>query len=148
MQKPFLHKPCDHCSFGKYIMPTNGQEWHLVCQECGAYLFCYKPLPHQIEFHKDPSKYRMYAGGFGSGKTTTAAAEMLRLVLSTPNGTSLIGAATYNQLEQTAQKTFLEMLPQDLIDSRSVQKNYIDLVNGHRILFRSLDDEGEQTCPR
>jgi phage terminase large subunit len=85
----------------------------------------------------------MYAGGYGSGKTTTAAAEMLRLVLSTPNGTSLIGASTLAQLEQTAQKTFLEMLPEEFIENRSIQKNYIDLVNGHRILFRPLDDEGK-----
>jgi PBSX family phage terminase large subunit len=85
----------------------------------------------------------LYAGGYGSGKTTTAAAEMLKLILETPKGTSLIGAATYNQLEQTAQKTFLEMLPEEFIASRSVQKNYVELINGHRVLFRSLDDEGK-----
>lgn len=143
MQEPFLGKLCYRCKVGKYVMPSNGQEWHLVCQECRAILFCYTPLPHQYNFHADDSKYRMYAGGYGSGKTTTAAAEMLKLVLTTPNGTSLIGAATYNQLEQTAQKTFLEMLPEDFIANRSIQKNYIDLTNGHRILFRSLDDEGK-----
>jgi phage terminase large subunit len=143
MQEPYLGRICDHCKLGKYILPTSGQEWHLVCQECRAILFCYTPLPHQQRFHADKAKYRMYAGGFGSGKTTTAAAEMLKLVLSTPKGTSLIGAATYNQLEQTAQKTFLEMLPEDFIENRSIQKNYIDLINGHRILFRSLDDEGK-----
>lgn len=143
MQEPYIGKTCHRCKVGKYVLPSNGQEWHLVCQECRAILFCYTPLPHQYNFHADDSKYRMYAGGYGSGKTTTAAAEMLKLVLTTPNGTSLIGAATYNQLEQTAQKTFLEMLPEDFIASRSVQKNYIDLTNGHRILFRSLDDEGE-----
>ena len=148
MQQPYLGRLCDHCKIGNYILPSSGQEWHLVCQECRAILFCYTPLPHQEEFHADKAKYRMYAGGYGSGKTTTAAAEMLKLVLSTPKGTSLIGAATYNQLEQTAQKTFLEMLPEELVSSRSIQKNYIDLVNGHRILFRSLDDEGEQACPR
>jgi phage terminase large subunit len=96
-----------------------------------------------VKFHADPAKYRLYAGGYGSGKTTTAAAEMIKLILETPKGTSLIGAATYNQLEQTAQKTFLEMMPEEFIASRSIQKNYVELINGHRVLFRSLDDEGK-----
>jgi phage terminase large subunit len=63
--------------------------------------------------------------------------------LSTPKGTSLVGAATLPQLEQTAQKTFMEMLPESLIKSHSKQKNYVDLINGHRVLFRPLDDSGK-----
>lgn len=35
------------------------------------------------------------------------------------------------------------MIHPSLIEYASVQKNYIDLVNGHRILFRPLDDEGK-----
>lgn len=81
--------------------------------------------------------------GYGSAKTSTCAAEMIRHIMETPRGTSLVGAATYNQLEQTAQKTFLEMLPEEFIKNRSIQKNFIDLVNGHRVLFRSLDDPGK-----
>jgi hypothetical protein len=68
---------------------------------------------------------------------------MIKLVLSTPNGTSLIGAASLPQLEQTAKKDFMSMLHKSLIATYSIQKNYIDLVNGHRILFRPLDQEGK-----
>lgn len=68
---------------------------------------------------------------------------MIKLTLDTPNGTSLIGANTLPQLEQTAKKDFLAMLHPKLVESISVQKNYADLVNGHRILFRPLDDEGK-----
>lgn len=143
MQKPYIDTVCQNCNFGNMKLPSNGQEWHLVCSECSAILFCYTPLPHQEQFHRDGTKYLLYAGGYGSGKTTTAAAEMVRLVLSTPKGTSLIGAATLPQLEQTAQKTFMEMMPEEYIESYHKQKNYIDLVNGHRILFRPLDSEGK-----
>lgn len=143
MQQPYLDNSCEHCGYGRMVEPSNGQEWHLECSECGAILFCYIPLPHQEEFHKDPAKYRMYAGGYGSGKTTTACAEFISLVLDTPKGTSLVGAATQPQLDQTAQKTFFEMMPERLIKSYSKQKNYVDLINGHRILFRPLDQEGK-----
>ena len=80
---------------------------------------------------------------YGSAKTSTCAAEMIKLTLSTPNGTSLIGANTLPQLEQTAKKDFISMLHPDFIANHSIQKNYVDLVNGHRILFRPLDDSGK-----
>jgi PBSX family phage terminase large subunit len=143
MQKPYYQSKCKRCKYGEMNVMNDGNEWNLECTDCGAILFCYTPLPHQIKFHQDGSKYRMYAGGYGSGKTTTACADFIRLVLNTPNGLSLIGAATLPQLEQTAQKTFMEMIPSTLIKSISKQKNYVDLVNGHRILFRPLDDEGK-----
>jgi hypothetical protein len=65
MQLPYLKKTCSHCGFGHYIEFPDGNEWNLVCNECQAIMFCYTPLPHQIEFHADPSKYRMFAGGYG-----------------------------------------------------------------------------------
>jgi hypothetical protein len=148
MQKPYVNSLCPTCGYGYLAIPSNGQEWHLQCTECRTMLFCYTPLPHQLDFHNDEHKFILYAGGYGSGKTTTACAEFIRLVLSTPKGTSLVGAATSQQLEQTAQKTFFEMMPSEFIKDVQKQKNYVDLVNGHRILFRPLDDEGGQShCP-
>lgn len=143
MQEPYHQTLCKLCGYGKMEVPMDGNEWNLECEDCGSLLFCYTPLPHQILFHEDNAKYKMYAGGYGSGKTTTACAEFIRLVLETPNGLSLIGANTLPQLEQTAQKTFMDMMPSQLIRAISKQKNYVDLVNGHRILFRPLDDEGK-----
>lgn len=62
MQEKFLQNPCKVCGQGYYQEPVNGQEWHLVCDECQSILFCYDPLPHQIDFHADPHKYKMFAG--------------------------------------------------------------------------------------
>ena len=69
--------------------------------------------------------------------------EMVHLQLSTPNGTSLMGAATYPQLEQTSMKEWFEIIPKHYIKEHNKSKNYVDLINGHRVLFRSLDDEGK-----
>jgi phage terminase large subunit len=143
MQKPFLNNPCQTCNNGNYVITNDCGEWNLECDECHAVLFCYQPLPHQQAFHQDPHKYKLYAGGYGSGKTTTAAAEFLSLVLSNPGGLSLVGAATLPQLEQTAQKELMAMIHKKLIKDTNKQKNYITLVNGHRILFRPLDSEGK-----
>jgi phage terminase large subunit len=143
MQKPHLKKPCDHCKIGHYMEAAECGDWWLACNECNALLFCYNPMPHQATFHADPHKYKAFFGGYGSAKTSTCAAELIKLTLSTPGGTSLVGAATLPQLEQTAKKDFMSMLHPSLIDTYSIQKNYIDLINGHRILFRPLDSEGK-----
>lgn len=143
MQAPYIGEVCAQCGFGKYMETGQTGDWNLECSECGTILFCYEPMEHQAEFHKDAHKYKMYAGGYGSAKTSTCAAEMILLTTSTPGGTSLIGAATQPQLEQTAKKDFMSMLHPKFIKSISVQKNYIDLINGHRILFRPLDSEGK-----
>lgn len=143
MQKPFLKTPCSHCRVGQFKEDNKTGDWWLSCNECGSLMFCYNPMPHQAIFHEDYHKFKMFAGGYGSAKTSTCAADMIKLTLETPNGTSLIGAATQPQLEQTAKKDFMSMLHPDLIDNYSVQKNYLDLINGHRILFRPLDDEGK-----
>lgn len=54
-----------------------------------------------------------------------------------------MGAATLPQLEQTSMKTFFEMMPSSFISNHAKQKGYVDLINGHRVLFRPLDQEGK-----
>jgi hypothetical protein len=80
---------------------------------------------------------------FGSAKTTTGAWEIIRHILDTPNGFTLIGCHTVPQLEKTAQKEFFEMFPQELIDSWHKQQRELIAINGHTVIFRPLDDEGE-----
>lgn len=66
---------------------------------------------------------------------------MVKLTLETPNGTSLVGTQTYPQLEESAKAQILEMMPEELISEMRKQENTLILKNGHRILFRSFDDE-------
>ena len=66
---------------------------------------------------------------------------MVKLTLETPNGTSLVGTQTYPQLEESAKAQILEMIPDELIADMRKQENTLILKNGHRILFRSFDDE-------
>ena len=80
---------------------------------------------------------------YGSGKTTSGAVEVLTHVFSTPNGATLVGAKTVPQLDQTAKKELLLMLPETFIEVYHKQKDTIVCKNGHVILFRPLDDEGK-----
>lgn len=136
-------KTCDNCGYGIMQEPDNGQESYLVCDECKTIEIMYVPMEHQSFFHQDTTKYKMYAGGYGSGKTTTACQEVIEHILSTPRGTTLIGAATLPQLEQTAMKEFFEQFPEVFIKHHNKQKQWLDTINGHRVIFRPLDDEGK-----
>ena len=137
----FLGKTCNICGIGKLAETEDFNEWWVKCDDCGHLVFCYVPMPHQLEFHKDPARFKMYAGGFGSAKTSTCGAEFISLALSTPNGEGLVGAMTYPQLEKTAKKQILDMIPIELIENYNQQKNELKLTNGYTILFRSFDDE-------
>ena len=130
---------CDKCHTS--LAPTSSEWWN-KCLDCGSFYFLYDPMPHQLKYHNDPARFKFFAGGYGSSKTTTVAAEFVTLALKTPNGRGLVGAATYPQLEQTSKKQVLEMIPEEFILKKLNQKdNVMTLINGYEIMFRSFDDQ-------
>lgn len=137
----YLGTKCTKCHHGTMIETDNNCEWWTKCDDCSHLVFCYEPMPHQKRFHQDPAKFKLYGGGYGSAKTSTGCAEMLMLAFTTPNGVGLVGAHTYPQLEQTAKKQILDMLPSELIKHYDKQKNILTLTNGYMIMFKSFDDE-------
>jgi phage terminase large subunit len=64
-------------------------------------------------------------------------------IINTPNGMTLIGAETKNQLDQTAKDMFFKVFPDFMVEDYWKQKDMLLCVNGHIVIFRSLDDEGK-----
>lgn len=137
----FIDCRCEVCAVGVYKETIDSNEWWVKCDNCEQMVFCYQPMPHQLRFHSDPAPYKMYAGGYGSAKTSTCGAEFILLALNTPNGEGLVGAHTYPQLELTAKKQIIDMLPAELIENHNQSKGVLTLTNGYKIYFRSFDDE-------
>jgi uncharacterized protein (DUF983 family) len=54
-------KECPHCRIGRFL--ETDQDSYLLCDECGAIYFTYKPQPYQAAYHRDPHKIKMFAGG-------------------------------------------------------------------------------------
>lgn len=138
----WLGKPCNDpsCS-GRHTHTKKHNTWWTVCTECNVFFFAYEPMPHQLRFHRDPAKFKLFGGGFGSSKTTTVGAEFVQLALNTPNGVGLVGASTYPQLERTSKKQVMDMLPEEFIENMDKKNNVMTLTNGYEIMFRSFDDE-------
>lgn len=108
--------------------------------KCNTYLNTYIPQEHQYAFHTDPHRFTGNFGGFGSGKTLTSREEIIKHILITPNGNTLIGANVQSQYEQTLKRELEADIPKAFVKRVNAQKAYMDLINGHRVIYRPFDD--------
>ena len=90
--------------------------------------------------HIDGHRITGNFGGFGSGKTLNSRQEFYKHMFLTPNGNTLIGANVASQYEQTIKREIEEDIPRAFVRDSSTQKQYIDFINGHRLMFRPFDD--------
>ena len=108
---------------------------------CNTYINTYVPLPHQEAVHKDGHYFIGNFGGYGTGKTTTSREEFYKHAFITPKGNTLIGAQIAPQYEQTIKRDIEKDMPKAFVAAYSTQKQYMDLINGHRVMYRPLDKE-------
>jgi PBSX family phage terminase large subunit len=113
--------------------------------------FPYNPLPKQDLFHKSKAKYRLYASGFGSGKTFCGATEAIHQSLWYKDNLGLVGRMTYPELRDTTRKEILEyplivdgketqLINSPLIKKFNQSENVLTFYNGSQIFFRALGD--------
>lgn len=110
--------------------------------QCKTYIDTYIPMDFQQDIHADSTRYLMVAGGYGSSKTTVLFKDDEKHILLVPKGRTLMGADTLPQLENTAKKDFETDFPIDFVKKYSVQKNQVTFNNGHELMYRPMNDEG------
>ena len=115
-------------------------EYWRECTRCNTFINTYIPLEHQEAVHKDHHRFIGNFGGYGTGKTTTSREEVIKHMLITPGGNTLIGANVTSQYDQTIRRDLEADIPIAFVADSSAQKSYIDLVNGHRLMYRPFDD--------
>ena len=136
---------CPRCS--SPLIPTisisgaPSTDW-LECSNnvCNTYVDTYHPMAHQASVHRDPHRIIGNFGSYGTGKTKTSEKEIEKHIFITPNANILLGANITSQYEQTLLRDFEKSLPAAFMDSRSMQKGYIDFINGARLMLRPFDD--------
>lgn len=140
---PYTERFCPQC--GK-VYSEGSDIWWGFCPSCGYLEQFYTPLEAQAAFHASPVKYRLYAGGFGSGKTLCGCQEVNALALRYPNNFILVGAQTYTNLRDTTLRTFLEIVPEPVLKGGKIDKafnrseNTLHYQNGTTVIFRSMDE--------
>ena len=136
---------CPRCgSATKRSIAINGSpsEFWFECTSasCNTYINTYIPLQHQEAVHEDGHYYVGNFGGYGTGKTTTSREEFYKHAFITPQGNTLIGAQITSQYEQTIKRDIEKDMPKAFVAAYSTQKQYMDLLNAHRVMYRPLDD--------
>lgn len=115
-------------------------EFWYECTQCNTFINTYIPQEHQAAVHRDAHRITGNFGGYGSGKTLTSREELYKHWFLTPNGNTLIGANVASQYEQTIKRDIEADFPKAFFRDYSVQKQWYELINGHRIIYRPFDD--------
>jgi len=110
------------------------------CPECGTLINTFKPTFYQARFLKRPERYKMAAGGYGTGKSRANIEDVIKHVCLISNAVVVVAGRTYPALEATFVREFYSMFPEKLLRSKNDQKHEIHLTNGSLIMFRSFDD--------
>jgi predicted phage terminase large subunit-like protein len=92
----------------------------------------------QSRFWKSNARYRLFAGGAGSGKSYAGCLEILRQ----PAGSiGMVCAPTYTMLRDSTLTTFLEITRRGgVLKSFNKSDGVATLINNTRVLFRSADE--------
>ena len=145
LDKLFNQRLCPRC--GSSLVPTASisgapsTDW-LECSNkvCNTFVDTYHPMPHQASVHRDSHRILGNFGSYGTGKTKTSEKEIEKHIFLTPNANILLGANITSQYEQTLLRDFEKSFPAAFLESRSVQKGYLDFINGARLMLRPFDD--------
>lgn len=140
-ERDFTH--CPKCN--AQTRPTKAfsgaeSEFWLECMRCNTFINTYIPQEHQEAVHRDTHRFTGNFGGYGSGKTLTSREEFYKHVFLTPKGNTLIGANVQSQYEQTIKRDIEADVPAAFVSAYSTQKQFMDFLNGHRVMYRPFDD--------
>lgn len=129
------------CMFCKSDVVLESGKFYMTCKRCGANYITYRPARHQREFHKSKHCFRLNIGGYGSGKTTMDAFEVIYYAITHPNTTIAIVAITLGQAEGTIIKELENMLPSSMYHKVKKPILTYTLRNGSVIKLLASNDE-------
>lgn len=99
----------------------------------------YQPFAKQREFHSSRSRYKLYGGGMGGGKTYALCAEVIMLLSEYAGNRGVIVRKTMTNLRRTTMVTFFKLCPEELIRSYNQMTGVVEFVNGSVLLFMDAD---------
>jgi hypothetical protein len=112
----------------------------LDCPNCGTLVNTFRPTTYQASYLRRKERYKMAAGGFGSGKSRVNIEDVIKHLLLIKGARVCVAARTYPVLSGTFVKEFKSIFPDKLIKSSNEQKHEYLLTNGSELMFRSFDD--------
>lgn len=131
---------CPICMQGEVVVPE--ELYFGRCGYCNATLVDYVPLAHQEAFHESNAQYRLNIGGYGSGKTTAACAEIARHVFEVRNARVLITAPILSQVRDAVLPELNRFLPPWFIAEKQMSPSpHYKFTNGSEIIVYASNDQ-------
>jgi phage terminase large subunit len=103
----------------------------------------YQPFARQLQFHKSQTKYRLFGGAAGPGKTKSLLWEAIRLAERVPGCDTLLLRRTFPELESSLLAQFRRDVPRDRYISYNEAKHLVTWRNGSTTRFGYCRDEND-----
>lgn len=129
---------CPHCKDEVKVLRDS---FNGTCKSCKGVIIDYVPTPHQEEFHRSNATYKLNMGGYGTGKTTSSAAEIARHMFAVPNGRTLLTSATLNLVKDAVLPEIMKFIPRQWIQDITKVPTMVRLTNGHELIVYASNDE-------
>lgn len=102
---------------------------------------CYKPRPRQQAAHDSRSKYVLFGGAMGGGKSHWLCAEAINFAMSEPKSRLAIVKKKRANLPKTIMVTFFKICPPNIIEKYNKSSLTVTFVNGSELSFIAADRE-------
>lgn len=132
---------CPVCGGGK--VHIDNSVFYGLCDRCGATMFDFEPLPHQMEYFLSDATYKLLIGGYGSGKTTISCFDDAYHALTVPNARVLVTAPTLQQMRVAVLPELNKFIPPWFLVGGRPKGNppVYKFLNGSEIHVYASDDE-------
>lgn len=111
------------------------------CPSCGTLINTFRPTTYQAEYLRRSERYKLSAGGFGTGKSRVNIEDVIKHLLLIQGARVCVAGRSYPALKATFKKEFYDFFPMRLVRKKNESDNEILLTNGSELIFRSFDDE-------
>lgn len=101
-------------------------------------------LPKQAEFFLSEKRFTLFSGGFGAGKTLALILKALIEAWNYPGNYGLLGRLQYQELRDTLQAEFIDVIPKDWIRQYIKSEKKLVFQNDSVIIFRHLDSVSKE----
>ncbi len=100
----------------------------------------YLPTPWQQKFHQSAARHKALVGGLGAGKSLAACQEVKTCLLESPGSIWIVGRKLLPSLRDTTLRSFLNVIPNELVKTFNKASLTLTLKNGSEVWFRPLYD--------
>lgn len=96
--------------------------------------------PKQIDFINSKTKFLLFSGGVGAGKSWALIFKTIKIMLEHPGIHGLITDSNWPSLRDTTYSEFQELVPDRLVKNHNRTIHQFEFINGSRVTFRAFDN--------